>query len=353
MVIIVGAGLSGLLTGYRLKALSIPFKIIEARKRVGGRIHTVLSDNGTSVEMGATWFGDQHVHLKKLLKELGIGHFEQFMKGAAFYQPVSTSPAQTISIPAQQPSYRIEGGTFQLIKKLAERVGADNIVLNAPVEQIEFLDGHVLVHAKSVYKASRVVLAVPPKLWANRIKITPSLPNDLIRTALTTQTWMEESIKVALVYESPFWRLNRHSGAFFSNAGPVTEFYDHSNSDGSRFALCGFVNPDFAELAVAERKRQVVDQITKVFGSEARGFQEYLEVVWRDEERTHSRNIVQLIPHQNNGDPIFRKAYYDGKLILSSSETAASYPGYMEGAVVSAGFSVETLKLKEGLKYAP
>ena len=81
MVVIVGAGLSGLLIGYRLKSLGIPFQILEARGRVGGRIYTRLSTNATPVEMGATWFGDQHVHLKKLLEELGIGYFEQYMNG--------------------------------------------------------------------------------------------------------------------------------------------------------------------------------------------------------------------------------------------------------------------------------
>jgi len=60
MVIIIGAGLSGLLTGYRLKKEGIPFKILEARNRVGGRINTVNGINNTPIEMGATWFTNQH-----------------------------------------------------------------------------------------------------------------------------------------------------------------------------------------------------------------------------------------------------------------------------------------------------
>ena len=45
MIIIVGAGLSGLLTGYLLKKEGIPFKILEARNRIGGRINTVYGTN--------------------------------------------------------------------------------------------------------------------------------------------------------------------------------------------------------------------------------------------------------------------------------------------------------------------
>lgn len=38
-------------------------------------------------------------------------------------------------------------------------------------------------------------------------------------------------------------------------------------------------------------------------------------------------------PHQNNGHPIFRKPSFNHQLIISSSESASRYPGYMDGAV--------------------
>ena len=75
MILIIGAGLSGLLTGYRLKKEGIPFKILEARNRVGGRINTVYGTNKTPVEMGATWFTKQHKNLIALLEELDIDFF--------------------------------------------------------------------------------------------------------------------------------------------------------------------------------------------------------------------------------------------------------------------------------------
>src|SRR6056300_623657 len=100
MVIIIGAGLSGLLIAYRLKKENIPFKILEARNRIGGRIFTDYGADQTPVEMGATWFGNQHSRLIDLLDELNIGYFEQFMDGKVFFQPFSASPAQSIQIPS-------------------------------------------------------------------------------------------------------------------------------------------------------------------------------------------------------------------------------------------------------------
>jgi monoamine oxidase len=40
-----------------------------------------------------------------------------------------------------------------------------------------------------------------------------------------------------------------------------------------------------------------------------------------------------LQPHQNNGHPIFQQAFLNNRLIITSSESATKYPGYMDGAV--------------------
>ncbi|MEZ4934476.1 MAG: FAD-dependent oxidoreductase [Saprospiraceae bacterium] len=85
-IIILGAGLSGLTLAYYLQKENIPFLILEARNRVGGRINTLYGDGGKSVEMGATWFGKKHQHLNELLQELNIGHFPQHTSGVSLFE---------------------------------------------------------------------------------------------------------------------------------------------------------------------------------------------------------------------------------------------------------------------------
>ena len=80
-VIIIGAGLSGLSTAYQLKKAGINFKILEAQSRLGGRIESIYGKQDTPMEMGATWFGEEHLNLIKLLSELNIGYFEQHTEG--------------------------------------------------------------------------------------------------------------------------------------------------------------------------------------------------------------------------------------------------------------------------------
>ncbi|MFT5257601.1 MAG: monoamine oxidase, partial [Arenicella sp.] len=53
-ILILGAGLSGIYLGHKLKKAGFSIKILEANNRIGGRIYTKKSQH-TKVELGATW----------------------------------------------------------------------------------------------------------------------------------------------------------------------------------------------------------------------------------------------------------------------------------------------------------
>ncbi|WP_231555169.1 FAD-dependent oxidoreductase [Cellulophaga sp. Hel_I_12] len=294
MVIIIGAGLSGLLTAYNLKKEGIPFKILEARSRIGGRINTVLQTNNTPIEMGATWFSAQHQHLITLLAELELDYFQQFMEGTVFFQPFSTSPAQAIQMPNQAPSYRISGGSFQLIEALYRKLNQKDILLNQTVKEITFHYNTVQVTANETFEANQVVLAIPPKLWAKKIVFEPDLPNNVMQIAQQTHTWMEDSIKVALTYQDPFWEQEKLSGTVFSNTGPITELYDHCNHERSSYALCGFINSSYKTLKAVDRRAAVISQLKTVFGAKAAAFIAYDECVWSQEKHTFEPSEISL-----------------------------------------------------------
>ncbi len=85
-VIIVGAGLSGLVAAQEvIKAGRTPL-ILEADNRVGGRILTEEVLPGVPLELGAQWIGDTHRRMFELAAELGVETYAQFEDGETTYE---------------------------------------------------------------------------------------------------------------------------------------------------------------------------------------------------------------------------------------------------------------------------
>ncbi|XP_072168208.1 probable flavin-containing monoamine oxidase A [Diadema setosum] len=85
-VIVVGAGLSGLTSAYRLREL-VPgcrVLVVEAKDRVGGRTMTVEMQGAhgpDSWDLGGQWVSSSQHHIQWLLQELGVEHYPQVNEG--------------------------------------------------------------------------------------------------------------------------------------------------------------------------------------------------------------------------------------------------------------------------------
>lgn len=335
-MLIIGGGLTGLLIAYLLQKESVSSNILEARSRLGGRIETIRPANAPALEMGATWLGKKHHHLLNLLDELDIDIFEQLMGTKGFYEPMSISPPQLVDLPpADEPSYRISGGTESVITTVAAHLDERRIQLHQPVKAIRKTETGLEVQTETDrFQANVAVSTLPPKLLAESIHFSPSLPNEIMDIASQTQTWMAESIKIALTFEKPFWRSSGSSGTIFSNVGPVTEMYDHSGKN--RYALKGFMNSAYHAVSRERRKQLVLEQLHRFYGEKADSFMSYRECVWSNEPFTFSPYQDPVVPHQNNGHSIFQQSFLDKRFLIAGSETASEFPGYMDGAVESA-----------------
>jgi monoamine oxidase len=85
-VIVVGAGLSGMIAARKLLEAGLTPLILEADERVGGRILTQEVIPGLPVELGAQWIGDTHARMFRLAAELGVETFAQYDDGETSYE---------------------------------------------------------------------------------------------------------------------------------------------------------------------------------------------------------------------------------------------------------------------------
>lgn len=80
-VVVVGAGLSGLVAARRLQQQGLRVRVLEARPRLGGRMVSRTLSDGSVVDLGGQWGGTTHHRFAALLSELGISRYPSHYTG--------------------------------------------------------------------------------------------------------------------------------------------------------------------------------------------------------------------------------------------------------------------------------
>jgi len=83
-VVVVGAGLAGLVAAREMLANGLSVLVLEARERVGGRLLNHTLENGAVVELGGQWVGPTQDRVLALAEELGVGLFPTYTEGEHF-----------------------------------------------------------------------------------------------------------------------------------------------------------------------------------------------------------------------------------------------------------------------------
>ncbi|KAH5991430.1 amine oxidase [Parastagonospora nodorum] len=80
-VVVVGAGLAGLTAARDLLAAGKTVRVLEARDRVGGKVHNAKLKNGGVTEVGAEFVGPTQDHVLKMISDLGLETFKTYNEG--------------------------------------------------------------------------------------------------------------------------------------------------------------------------------------------------------------------------------------------------------------------------------
>ena len=229
---------------------------------------------------------------------------------------------------------RFVGGTDQIAKTLADRLG-DRVVLNAPVQTIEYSDDFVTVTCRGgvVARGRRAIVALAPAL-AGRILYDPPLPGQ--RDQLTQRMPQASAHKMFAVYDEPFWRADGLNGQLISDAGPARMTNDSCMPDERLGILLGFLEGENARVEGrwdAERRHEAFrEELARHFGPRAAKPELIVEGGWADKEWI--RGCYNANPGPcgwiHFGEAL---AAPIGPISWAATETALEWSGYMEGAV--------------------
>jgi monoamine oxidase len=324
-MIIVGAGLSGLLLAYLLRA-HYRITILEARPRIGGRILTV-EEGGERFDLGPTWIWPHQYYIRHLIDELGLTLFLQYDSGAFAYD--APEGVQYFRTHRDAPSYRLKGGAAALTDSLWQRLKTAELHLETPVERIvSDAKGVTLFSPGGRFRAEHCVVTLPPRLGAGTITFDPPLPDETKARMHAVPTWMGFSSKCVVTYAEPFWRRRGLSGFASSHLGPLSEVHDASAE--TKGALFGFYHSNEADDAQPDR---VIEQLARLFGPEARAYEIFRYHNWRSDPYTSTPSDREpLSEHPRYGIA----PAWDDRIRFCGTETSETEGGYLEGAVIAA-----------------
>ncbi len=372
--LVIGGGLSGLHTAWSLRQRGIEVMLVDARNRLGGRVlsRTAGAPSAARFDLGPTWFWPGQQRMEALVRTLDLDShvFEQPSAGDAIFEDQQGKIHRGIQGVSMAGSYRVDGGIGTIVDRLASTLPETSLRLGTRATRITpEVDGlrTTVLPAEAgatggddtkeededeqVINSARVVIALPPRLAAETIRLSPALADDHRDALGAIPTWMAGHGKVIALYDEPFWRADGLSGDAVSYRGPLGEIHDASpradkgnpigtargtDSPGALFGFLGVPAPARADRADALRKA-AIEQLVRLFGPRAETPWEVWLKDWAFDPLT-ATSRDQTEPHAHAALPSMPalEPLWDGRLLWSGAETAHEGPrnnGYLEGAL--------------------
>ena len=245
--------------------------------------------------------------------------------------------------------YRCSGGNQQLAQRLAEMIGADNIILGLPVKQISTVgDKAVVTCADSrTIEADDVILAAPPTTWS-KIRFNPELP-----ARLATQ--MGTAVKYLAAVKNRYWRANMQmpdalTETFISQVWEGTDNQDKENADAPACQI-GFSGGPQAEdclnLPSGERDARYTAQMAKLFTGYKEAFVKSRFMDWPKEPWALAGYSFPAPGQITALGPTFYKGL--GRLHFAGEHTCYKFVGYMEGGLNSGASLARRIARRDGV----
>lgn len=338
-VLIVGGGIAGLIAAWRLEQVGVAYRLVEARQRLGGRIHAL--DGHGALDLGPSWIWPGQPLVAGLLAEFGLAHFFQQSAGDMLHQDRTGQVRRYGSVNPMANAYRIRGGTSALTGAIAKALPEEKVHRGHRCRTLRLDGSNIRVglttpDGDADWSAETAALALPPRLAA-KLDFAPSLPDALVDELCDLPTWMAAHAKIVAVYDRPFWRDRGLSGTAMSARGPMVEIHDASAEDDGPYALFGFVGyPADARREIGEESLLGLarQQLTALFGEEAGSPLEVVLQDWSTDPLTaDKRDREPLRGHPRYGLDAMPDGPWAERLHFISTETAHENGGLIEGAI--------------------
>ena len=303
-VLVLGAGLAGLVAAYELTQLGHEVTVLEARIRPGGRVHTLREpfSDGLYAEAGAARIPDDHDLTLKYVKhfELPLEPFYparlnavRFDRGSREEVPIDGfTDAMTQNYGGDlsgRPErwQKIKGGTDLLPKAFAQRLGSKIIYGSAVVRIEQDVKAARVVFTKGgaqqTFSADAVLCTIPFSVLRNiSLPALSSEKRDAIK-----RTRYDAVSRVYLQTKNRFWE-DRGLNGFAFTRGAIEIWQPTWSQPGPRGILMTYARPGEAEritkLKENQRIENTLSQLDPIFSGLRANFERGATKCWLEDE---------------------------------------------------------------------
>jgi monoamine oxidase len=263
--------------------------------------------------------------------DIGLLHGLRYLRAGGGLERLTSSRGG-----AQQD--RVEGGLQGLAESWSDWLQQNGVQLRLSqdvrlVSQDEV--GATLTTEQATYRASRVIMTVPPALAAS-MEFYPAMPSE--RLAWCHAMIPGRVIKGFAIYQHPFWRQRGLSGQVASDRPPVHVAFDATSPSYPLGILLGFIEgrqaQEWSGKGTELRREAMLAAFCRWFGPEAADPIEYIDHDWTVEQ--WSRGCYAGVAGPGVTTTVARYAKQPfGRVHWAGTETADHWMGYVEGAVRS------------------
>ncbi len=358
-VLIIGAGLSGLVTAYELDKLGFDVTVLEAQARAGGRILTVRDfDENLYAEAGAARIFHDHDLTLKYVNEFRLplvpfypteqkflrmkNGKSEAVKWGKFAE--ATEPVMYL----EKPSYwqKIQGGNDLLPRAFGQKLNG-KIKYASPVVKIEQTEKEVRVtfNEKKTLETLRgdYLICTIPFTMLRKIEISPKFPADKMQIIENLQ--YDSASRVLLQTKRHFWA-DRKLNGFASGEDFAEIWHSTFGQSGTRGVLQSYIRGDYSlsltKLAPDERIEFTLKSLEKLFPEIRANFEKGAAKCWSEDAWVLGA-WAHLLPKQS--ESIVRPE----NRVFFAGEHASNFTSWMQGALQSGLRVVEEIKRKDSL----
>ena len=345
-IVIIGAGISGLVAGYDLTIAGYDVTILEARDRIGGRVLTIRSpfSNNHYVEGGAARIKPSHDltiaysnHFNLTLDPFYAtdGDYVDFSNGNRTVIDNNTYLNTSYGSTLRKNYLKIRGGSDQLTNAFANSSELSNkIYLNHAVTSVTQNSDNVIVNTDgNQFQADRVLCTVPLTVL-NKINFTPALSSGK-QTAMNGGFRYAPATRIYIQFKNRFWENDSLNG--WGNTDLPEEIWQPSwDMSGDTGVLMSYLRWSAAEdmdtLNDSERNNAVLNRWENIFEGSINNFDTGISKSWAlDEWSKGAWASPTTSQNENLNESI---SQIEGRIHFAG-EHASNDRGWMQGALFS------------------